>query len=395
MRRMTVYMIAITVLVVALPLPLAAQTPAQLPPEQIERIETVIASKMARQSIPALSIAIAVNNRIVYANGFGFADLENFVPARADTLYRTASIAKPMTATAVLQLVERGKLDLDAPIQQYCPAFPEKNWRVTARQLLGHLGGVRHYKSMEEATGKKHYFSVVESLELFKNDPLLHEPGTKFSYTTFGYVLLGCAIEGASGMSYLDYMQKNVFDPAGMHRTGPDDVHRILPNRARGYVVLDEDDYESLPDAAKADAEVGALYNASLHDTSMKVPGGGLVSTAIDLVKFALAHNTGLLLEEETREQMWTRQATRDGQQTKFGLGWLPIELPDERPPGVLVLAAGGQPGTSTLLVLRPDRGRAIALMVNLQGMVGNLRRLSFQVRMALMGESEPPTSRE
>ena len=296
MCRMTVYMIAITVLVVALPLPLAAQTPAQLPPEQIERIETVIASEMARQSIPALSIAIAVNNRIVYANGFGFADLENFVPARADTLYRTAPIAKPMTATAVLQLVERGKLDLDAPIQQYCPAFPEKNWPVTARQLLGHLGGVRHYKCGDEATGKKHYFSVVESLELFKDDPLLHEPGTAFRYTTFGYVHLGCAIEGASGMSYLDYMQKNVFDPAGMHRTGPDDVHRILPNRARGYVVLDEDDYESLPDAAKADAEVGALYNASLHDTSMKVPGGGLGSTAVDLVKFALAHNTGLLL---------------------------------------------------------------------------------------------------
>lgn len=395
MRRITVYMIAITVLVVALPLPLAAQTPAQLPPEQIERIETVIASEMARQSIPALSIAIAVNNRIVYANGFGFADLENFVPARADTLYRTASIAKPMTATAVLQLAERGKLDLDAPIQQYCPAFPEKNWPVTARQLLGHLGGVRHYKSGEEATGKKHYFSVVESLELFKDDPLLHEPGTAFRYTTFGYVLLGCAIEGASGMSYLDYMQKNVFDPAGMHRTGPDDVHRILPNRARGYVVLDEDDYESLPDAAKADAEVGALYNASLHDTSMKVPGGGLVSTAVDLVKFALAHNTGLLLEEETRKQMWTRQATRDGQQSNFGLGWVVIEFTDERAPGVLVMAAGGQPGTSTFLVLRPDRGRAIALMVNLEGMFGNLRRLAGQVRKAVMGESEPPTSRE
>lgn len=395
MRRITVYMIAITVLVVALPLPLAAQTPAQLPPEQIERIETVIASEMARQSIPALSIAIAVNNRIVYANGFGFADLENSVPARADTLFRTASIAKSMTATAVLQLVERSKLDLDAPIQQYCPAFPEKNWPVTARQLLGHLGGVRHYKSGEEATGKKHYFSVVESLELFKDDPLLHEPGTAFRYTTFGYVLLGCAIEGASGMSYLDYMQKNVFDPAGMHRTGPDDVHRILPNRARGYVVLDEDDYESLPDAAKTAAEVGALYNASLHDTSMKVPGGGLVSTAVDLVKFALAHNTGLLLEEETRKQMWTRQATRDGQQSNFGLGWVVIEFTDERAPRVLVMAAGGQPGTSTFLVLSPDRGRAIALMVNLEGMFGNLRRLAGQVRMAVMGESEPPTSRE
>ncbi len=379
MRRITVYMIAITVLVVALPLPLAAQTPAQLPPEQIERIETVIASEMARQSIPALSIAIAVNNRIVYANGFGFADLENFVPARADTLYRTASIAKPMTATAVLQLVERGKLDLDAPIQQYCPAFPEKNWPVTARQLLGHLGGVRHYKSGEEATGKKHYFSVVESLELFKDEPLLHEPGTKFSYTTYGYSLLGCAVEGASGTLYEEYMREHVFGPAGMTRTQPDNVFVIIPNRARGYIRLDEETYAQLPDEAKRFAQVGELYNAQLHDTSMKVPGGGLVSTAVDLANFALAVKNGVLLKESSREQVWQRQKTHDGQETSYGLGWSVSQINGMKS----VSHGGSQAGVRTSLAMLPEKGAVIAVMANLQGislgpMVRRIRAILF-----------------
>ena len=139
------------VLFILFALPAAAQTRAELPPETIARIEAIISAEMSRYGIPGLSVAIVVDNQLVYANGFGMADLENSVRARADTVYRTASIAKPMTATAVMQLAEQGQLDLDAPIQQYCPAFPEKRWPVTARQLLGHLGGIRHYRSGEEA----------------------------------------------------------------------------------------------------------------------------------------------------------------------------------------------------------------------------------------------------
>jgi CubicO group peptidase (beta-lactamase class C family) len=110
-------------------------------------------------NIPGLSVAIAVGNQVVYSNGFGMADLENSIPAKATTVYRTASIAKPMTAVAVMRLAEQGKLDLDAPIQKYCRAFPEKNYPVTARQLLGHLAGVRHYKARGESAGTEHFFT--------------------------------------------------------------------------------------------------------------------------------------------------------------------------------------------------------------------------------------------
>src|SRR5262249_32391362 len=153
-----------------------------------------------------------------------FADVENSVPAKEITAFRTGSIAKAMTAMAVMQLVEQGKIDLDAPIQKYCPAFPEKNSPLTVRHLLSHQNGIRHYKNRLEAASPEHYSSIVDSLKIFKDEPLLFEPGTKYSYTTYGYSVLGCAIEGATGMKYEEYMAKNIFQPAGMERTRVDDL---------------------------------------------------------------------------------------------------------------------------------------------------------------------------
>lgn len=388
MRRVALWRWAV-ILSLLVVLPAAAQTTAELPPETIARIEAVISTEMSRYSIPGLSVAIVVDNQLVYANGFGFADLESSVPARADTVYRTASIAKPMTATAVMQLAEQGKLDLDAPIQEYCPEFPEKQWPLTARQLLGHLGGIRHYNSSEEATGKEHYWSLVDSLELFKDDPLLHEPGSKFRYTTYGYSVLGCTIEGASGMPYEEYMEKNIFVPAGMHTAHPDNIYVIIPNRARGYQKVTEDVYAQLPESAKRIAEVGRVYNASLHDTSMKVPGGGLVASAIDLARFAIAINTGKLLPKEVVEQMWIRQKTTDGAETRYGLGWFVGEVNGTR----LVIHGGGQAGTATFLGLRPDEGRAVAVMCNLQRTP--VRLIVRNIRMALAPPPETPAEEQ
>lgn len=329
-------------------LALRAQAVAELPPEQLAKVEAVIASEMARQQITGLSVAIAVDSKIRYANGFGLADVEHNVPARATTVYRTASIAKPITAVGVLQLAERGRLHLEAPIQKYCPAFPQKPWPVTVRQLLGHLGGVRHYKNREEVDSTKHYATLTAALEMFKDDPLLHEPGTQFSYTTFGYVLLGCAIEGATGMSYVDYIRETVFRPAGMVHTRADDAYAVIPNRARGY----------------RRSKSGELMNAHLADTSNKIPGGGLVSTAVDLVRFLLALETGGLLKPETRERMWTRQKTAQGQETRYGLGWGIDAVQGQK----AVSHSGGQQGTRTYFTLLPGTGLAIAVMSNQEG---------------------------
>lgn len=322
------------------------QTGSGLSKAKIEKIEAEIAAWMAKHKAPALSVAVVADGQMRFSKGYGLADVENSVPAKADTAYRLASIAKSITATAVMQLVERGKIDLEAPIQKYCAAYPEKQYPVNARQLLTHLTGIRHNKP-EEVFSTKHYSSINDALGTFKDDPLLHEPELKYSYSTPGYTLLGCAIEGASGMSYLDYVRENIFKLAGMSRTGADDVYAIIPNRARGY----------------RKTATGDVQNAPLHDTSIKIPGGGFVSTAEDLAKFVIAINSGKLVKPETLEQMWTKPKLRDSKESGYAFGFLVGAQNGQR----RIFNDGSQAGTRTYLFLLPKENFAIALMTNLE----------------------------
>jgi serine beta-lactamase-like protein LACTB len=325
-----------------------AAQPAALPPEKVKQIEALVFAEMAKQKIPGLTVAVVSDKRVRWSQGFGLQDIENNVAARAATVYRLGSISKPITAVAVMQLFERGRLDLDAPVQKYCPAFPEKRWPVTARQLLGHLSGVRHYKA-DEFDSTRFYASVAEGLNMFKDDPLLFEPGTKYSYTTHGYSVLGCVVEGASGRKFTDYVNENVFKPAAMEHARADSVADIIPNRAQGYRITDK----------------GVLTNSPLADTSYKVPGGGFVSTAEDLALFAVALQTDRLLKRETLELMFTPQRLKDGRETTYGLGWNVAKRPTgERAVG----HSGGQQRVSTFLHMQPEQGLAVVIMSNLEG---------------------------
>lgn len=324
-------------------------------------VERVISRLIDDQKIPGLSVAIATDNQLRFARGFGNADVENSVPATAETRYRTASIAKSMTAVVVMSLVEEGAIDLDAEVQTYCADYPPKQWTVTPRHLLGHLGGVRHYKNNAEALSTEHFFSLSEALSTFRDDPLLHEPGTKYLYTTFGYNLLGSVAEGASGSRFIKLLRERVFQPAGMTHTVVDDQYALISGRARGYVRPTAARLKGLP--AGHGLISGELYNAPLHDTSMKIPGGGLLSTAPDLVRFAIACSTCQLLGDDTCQQMWTRQQTTSGEETNYGLGWRVAQRSGRK----VVSHSGGQAGTSTMLVLVPETGTAVAMMCNLQ----------------------------
>src|SRR3954447_10287789 len=181
-------------------------------------VDAAVREFQAKTQAPAVTVAVAVDGKITYSKAFGMADVENDVKATPETLIRTGSIAKPITAAAAMTLVEAGKLDLDAPVQKYCPAFPQKQWAITTRELLTHPSGIRHYKEGEiEST--KHYNSMSDGFTIFAADPLLFEPGTKFSYSTYGYTVAGCVIEGASGEKYFDYVREHVLLPAGMTHT--------------------------------------------------------------------------------------------------------------------------------------------------------------------------------
>ncbi|HEY0101049.1 MAG TPA: serine hydrolase domain-containing protein [Pyrinomonadaceae bacterium] len=324
-----------------------AQQNASLSSEKIKLVEAAIAAEMSRQNIPGLSVAIVTDNQLRWSNGYGFADLENFVPAKAGTVYRLASISKAVTAVAVMQLVERGKLDLDAPVQKYCPAFPEKQWPVTSRHILAHLSGIRHYKDEEEYGSTRRYDTISAALDMFKNEPLLHEPGVKYTYTTFGYSVLGCALEGASGQKFADYLRDNLFQPAAMDRMRVDSINELIPNRAQGYRRTRD----------------GHLRNSDIADNSYKIAGGGLVSTVEDLAKFAIAVQANSVLKRETVEQMLTSQKLRNGKETNYGLGWSVQMQNNQKAVG----HSGAQQRVSTALHLIPARNFAVALMVNLE----------------------------
>lgn len=159
---------------------------------------------LADNNIPGVSVAVGANDLIVWAEGFGWADLEQQVPVTQITRFRIGSVSKPLTAAAAGLLYEQGALDLDAPIQTYVPSFPGKEWPITTRQLMGHTAGIRHYRNDTEGYSAAHFETVTDALSMFANDPLLFEPGSRYSYSSFGFNLLSAVLEGASQRSFLD-----------------------------------------------------------------------------------------------------------------------------------------------------------------------------------------------
>ena len=323
----------------------------QIPAATVARIEQLITAYMSAHSAPGLSIALVVDGKMAWSNGYGLASVENYVPAKASTAFRTASIGKTMTATATMQLAEQGKLDLDADIRKYCPAFPQKPYKITPRHLLSHLSGIRHYggpRDKEEQSSTVHYSGVVEALEPFKNDPLLFPPGTKYLYSSYGYDVLGCVVQGAASVPFLRYMKEHVWDPAGMTMTRDDDPAALIANRAAGYVLFD-----------------GQLHNAQMVDMSNRLAAGGYVTTVVDLARFAIAVMTGQLVRNETFKQMITPATLRDGSKVPYGEGWA-LEL-EEWHSDTWIYHGGGSPGVSGFLALMPKHQFAIAILSNLE----------------------------
>ena len=207
--------------------PSPSPSPAGLAPAAVRAVEAAISATMSAEHIPGLSVAVVTHGEVQWSSGYGQSDVENAVPASAETVYRLASVSKPITAVAAMQLAEQGKLDLDAPVQKYVAVFPQKPWPVTTRALLGHLAGIRHYAEGEfEST--RHYNTLMEALHLFQDDPLVQEPGTKYLYSTYGYTLVGVVVEAIVGTPFAEQVKKAVFEPAGMTGARVDDVFEIV-----------------------------------------------------------------------------------------------------------------------------------------------------------------------
>ena len=335
----------------------AAEPPSPntaLATEQIEKIEIAVSAKMAERHIPGLSLAIVKDGHLISLQSFGLANVEDSVLVTDATVFRIASTTKPITATAAMQLAERGSLDLDAPVQTYAPTFPAKEFPITTRELLAHVSGIRNYRRGEpERTD--HFNSLTDALVIFKDDSLDFEPGTKFAYSTFGYTLLGVVIEGASGMSFPDYLREHIFKPAGMSHTQPDDARVTIPNRAQGYTPKTYGVFD------------GDYRHGQPIDSSYKLPAGGLVSTAEDVARFAIAVLDGVLIKPETLALMSVNQKTRGGSETGYGYGWYTGSRAG-REPGESVWHGGVQAGFTSELWLLPKERFAVVVLTNLEG---------------------------
>src|SRR6058998_2949621 len=311
----------------------------------VARERMLVCERLATR-IPGVQLAVAVNGKLVWSEGFGYTDAARKRPVTRETQFRIGSVSKPLTATAVALLYEQGKLDLDAPVQRYVPTFPEKGYPITTRQLGGHLAGIRHYEG-QEFFSNRHYATVLDGLKIFQDDSLLFPPGTRFSYSSYAWNLVSAVVEGASGDDFPHYMSMHVLRPLGLTHTAPDRSDSLIPGRTQPY---DRD-------------SAGSYHIAPAVDLSYKWAGGGFLSTAEDLVKFGSALLDPGLLKPETLDLLFTSQRTIAGEETGYGIGFF---LTTDSLGHRWAFHGGGAVGGTAAFGLDRDSRVVVAILTNL-----------------------------
>jgi serine beta-lactamase-like protein LACTB, mitochondrial len=310
---------------------------------QIAAVRGLVPKMQRAFAAPGLSVAIAANGRLVWSESCGFADRAKRTPVTRTTQFRVGSVSKPFTAAIALRLAQQGRLDLDADIRRYVPAFPSARPRVTARKLGGHLGGIRHYQGGAEAVNRTHYRSLADSLKVFIDDPLVAEPGTRFSYSSYGFNLLGAAVESAASVPFVRAVQQTLLGPLRLRRT-------TVGGRAQGGTRF----YE-ITNARRA-------APAPPIDLSDRYPSGGFLSSAEDLVRLGLGVTDRRFLSVASQRLLFTSQRTTGGAATGYGFG---LEV-HPSPFGVVAGHTGNVVGGTSFLLIHPKTRVVVALTSNI-----------------------------
>lgn len=277
-------------------------------------------------------------------------NVEDQVPVDpSSTLFRIGSVSKTFTAAGAALLYQEGKLDPKEPVRTYVPGFPEKAHELIVEQVAGHIAGIRHYRGDEFMSDKK-YTSVTEGLDIFKDDTLLFEPGTDYSYSSYGWNLISAVMEDAAGEEFLPFMETQVFDRLNLENTMPDYADQQITNRTLFYVY---------DDSTKSNKV------APYVDNSYKWAGGGFLSTTEDMVQFGEAHLSSYFLTRETLDRFMAPLQTSDGESTGYGFGWSTfIDSEGNEWKG----HSGGSVGGSTMFFLHRKNGVVIAFAINRSG---------------------------
>jgi serine beta-lactamase-like protein LACTB, mitochondrial len=329
-----------------------------------EKLNEYLSVYKVNKDVPSIAAGVAKDNKIIWLRTEGYSDLENNVPATSRSIYRVASISKCITAVAVMQLVEKGKIDLDEDVRTYLTYFPKKRWKFTVRQLLNHTSGIRGYRR-GEFDNKDFFPDTKFTVNFVAKDSLEFEPGTRYLYTTLGYNLLAAIIEKASGRKFMDYLKVNIFEPAEMTSTYADYQSDIVPFRVRGY---ERNSYRE-------------IQNAPLADLSIKFAGGGLISTAEDLLRFSVSLMNEKLISSAAFDTMLVPTKLKNGDRRNYGLGFA---FGKDKSGEFFISHAGGGTGFSSLLVLYPESKLASVHLINIRDR--NLDEPAFVLADIVMG---------
>ncbi|MGB8654632.1 MAG: serine hydrolase domain-containing protein [Candidatus Acidiferrales bacterium] len=275
------------------------------------QVDLYVDTEIKAQKIPGLALAIVRDGKIVKAKGYGLANVELDVPVKPETLFQTGSVGKQFTATAVMMLVEEGKVGLDDKITKYFPDVPVAWQEITVRNLLSHTSGIPDYTG-EDKSGNEHAidfrkdYTEDDLLKKAESLPMLFKPGEKWSYSNTGYVVLGILIHRVTGEFYGDFLQQRIFKPLGMSATRIISEADIVPNRSSGYRLVD-----------------GALKNQEWVSPSLNTTAdGSLYTNVVDMSKWDAALYTDKLLKTSSLAEMWTPMRLNDGQTCEYGFGW-------------------------------------------------------------------------
>lgn len=311
---------------------------------KIQEAEAIVQEYFDEANLPGMAVSIYLGDEMVWSDGFGYANVENQIPIDpSKTKFRIGSVSKTLTAAALGDLLEKRMLDLDTIVQTYVPAFPEKEYPITVRQVAGHTAGIRHYRGIEFMSSKL-YATVDEGLSIFQDDPILFQPGTRYSYSSYGWNLISAVVEGASEEEFLGYMDQHIFTPLGMINTEPEWTNQEIENLTSFYVP-----------------ENGSYQVAPYVDNSYKWAGGGFIGTTEDLVRFGVAYLDYDFQSEETHVELMTPLNLENGETTNYGVGWRTWSQDGQTWLG----HTGGSVGGTTLFMLNKEHRIVIAFTIN------------------------------
>jgi CubicO group peptidase (beta-lactamase class C family) len=328
--------------------------PVQRWSSAVEQARLVVRTGLSEQNLPGVSVAVAVAGEMVWAEGFGWADIEKQVKVSPATRFRIGTASTVLTSAAAGLLVEQGRLNLDDRIQQRVPDFPEKQWPITLRQVMAHVSGLTSDGGDEGPLFGEHCDRPVDALEHFAGRDLRFEPGTQYRFSNFGWILVSAAVEVAADEPFLTFMRKQIFEPLGMDGTEADLATEAAPDRATSYFPRFAADPRYGPDVMR---EI---------DLSCYAGAGAFLSTPSDLVRFAIAVDGGKLLKPATVQSLQSPQRLHSGEETGYGLGW-DLETLQIGGQHVRVVGHDGEVlgGTVASLMTFPDQGVVVSVVSN------------------------------